>query len=149
MGGQIHMTEAVVVCGKFWEVQFDILSHYHHYHTHSLSLPDPSHSMYHCNTIYINISSHHPTTATLVGTLRSTRPLNPDDDPDDDTASYAYMRCDAMQCNNAFSKTCFILWCSSHMSHTHTKFLRNLILRPFHVSPFPCFCLSVFVSRGI
>lgn len=61
MGGQIHMTEAVVVCGKFWEVQFDILSHYHHYHTHthSLSLPDLSHSMYHCNTIYINISSHH------------------------------------------------------------------------------------------
>lgn len=39
MGGQIHMTEAVVVCGKFWEVQFDILSHYHHYHHyHSLSL---------------------------------------------------------------------------------------------------------------
>lgn len=119
MGGQIHMTEAVVVCRKFWEVQFDILSHYHHYHTHTLSLPDPSHSMYHCNTIYINISSHHPTTATRVGTLRSTRPLNPDDDPDDDTASYAYMRCDAMQCNNAFSKTCFISWCSSHMSHTH------------------------------
>lgn len=88
MGGQIHMTEAVVVCGKFWEVQFDILSHYHHYHTHtlSLSLPDPSQSIdgwY----VYINFSSHHPTTATLVDTLRSTRPLNPDDDPDDDTAS--------------------------------------------------------------
>lgn len=37
MDGQIHMTEAVVVCGKFWEVQFDILSHYHHYHSLSLS----------------------------------------------------------------------------------------------------------------
>lgn len=36
MGGQIHMTEAVVVCGKFWEVQFDILSYYHHYHSLSL-----------------------------------------------------------------------------------------------------------------
>lgn len=36
MDGQIHMTEAVVVCGKFWEVQFDILSHYHHYHPLSL-----------------------------------------------------------------------------------------------------------------
>lgn len=36
MDGQIHMTEAVVVCGKFWEVQFDILSYYHHYHPLSL-----------------------------------------------------------------------------------------------------------------
>lgn len=46
MGGQIHMTEAVVVCRKFWEVQFDILSHYHHYHTHTLSLSSRSLSQY-------------------------------------------------------------------------------------------------------
>lgn len=118
MGGQIHMTEAVVVCGKFWEVQFDILSHYHHYHSLSLSLPDPSHSMYHCNTIYINFSSHHPTTATLVGTLRSTRPLNPDDDPDDDTASYAYMRCNAMQ-QCILQDMLHLMVQLTHVSHTH------------------------------
>lgn len=120
MGGQIHMTEAVVVCGKFWEVQFDILSHYHHYHTHTLSLPDPSHSMYHCNTIYINISSHHPTTATRVGTLRSTRPLNPDDDPDDDTASYAYMRCNAMQ-QCILQDMLHLMVQLTHVSHTQNS----------------------------
>lgn len=103
--------------------------------------------MYHCNTIYINISSHHPTTATLVGTLRSTRPLNPDDDPDDDTASYAYMRCNAMQ-QCILQDMLHLMVQLTHVSHTQ-KFLRNLILRPFHVSPFPCLCLSVFVSRGI
>lgn len=116
-------------------------------HTHSLSLPGLSHCMYHCNIIYINISSHHPTTATLVATLRSTRPLNPDDDPDDDTASHAYMQCNATMhsprhaSSDGAAHTC--------LTHTHTKFLRNLILRLFHVSPFPCLCLSVFVSRGI
>lgn len=145
MDVQIHMTEAVVVCGKFWEVQFDILSHYHHYHTHTLPLSDPSQSIdgwY----VYINISSHHPTTATLVATLRSTRPLNPDDDPDDDTASYAYMRCNAMQqCNSPRHASSHG---AAHTCLTHTKFLRNLILRPFHVSPFPCLCLSVFCLSG-
>lgn len=113
----------------------------------SLSLPDPSHSMYHCNTIYINISSHHPTTATLVATLRSTRPLNPDDDPDDDTASYAYMRCNAMQ-QCILQDMLHLMVQLTHVSHTHTKFLRNLILRLFHVSPFPCLSVCQFLSLG-
>lgn len=34
------------------------------------------------------------------------------------------------------------------LTHTHTKFLRNLILRPFHVSPFPCLSVCQFLSLG-
>lgn len=117
-------------------------------HTHSLSSRSLSQYVslqYHIHQLLISPPHHRHTSG---HPEIDAAPESRYDDPDDDTASYAYMRCNAMQ-QCILQDMLHLMVQLTHVSHTHTKFLRNLILRPFHVSPFPCLCLSVFVSRGI